>query len=159
MYTDILRGMKIIVTILRAAPVVTVARITIITAWDIFRSIAMVMAVPILTSISRKTTRIAAVAMTMLHTRSMSMESIMRMSVAVDTSITITSMKSMMTMNAAVDTSITIMSMMTMNAAVDTSIITTSTRMMGIMYLVTPMTANASFAILTKSIVMFVAKA
>ena len=131
---------KIIVIILRAAPVVTVARITIITAWDIFRSIAMVMAVPILTSIGMKTTRIAAVAMTMLHTRSMSMESIMRMSVAVDTSITI-------------------MSMMTMNAAVDTSIITTSTRMMSIMYLVTPMTANASFAILTKSTVMFVAKA
>ena len=143
MYTDILKETKIIVIILRAAPVVTVARITIITAWDIFRSIAMVMAVPILTSIGMKTTRIAAVAMTMLHTRSMSMESIMRMSVAVDTSITITSMKSMMTMNAAVDT----------------SIITTSTRMMSIMYLVTPMTANASFAILTKSTVMFVAKA
>ena len=126
MYKDILRGMKIIVTILRAAPVVTVARTTIITAWDIFRSIAMVMAVPILTSISRKTTRIAAVAITMPPK-----------------SITITSMKSMRTMNAAVDT----------------SIITTSTRMMSIMYLVTPMTANASFAILTKSIVMFVAKA
>ena len=140
MYKDILKETKIIVTILRAAPAVTVARTTIITAWDIFRSIAMVMAVPILTSIGMKTTRIAAVAMTMLHTRSMSMESIMRMSVAVDTSITI-------------------MSMMTMNAAVDTSIITTSTRMMSIMYLVTPMTANASFAILTKSIAMFVAKA
>mgnify|MGYP001773070101 CR=1 FL=1 len=126
MYTDILKETKIIVIILRAAPVVTVARITIITAWDIFRSIAMVMAVPILTSISRKTTRIAAVAITMPPK-----------------SITITSMKSMSTMNAAVDT----------------SIITTSTRMMSIMYLVTPMTANASFAILTKSTVMFVAKA
>ena len=126
MYKDILRGMKIIVTILRAAPAVTVARTTIITAWGIFRSIAMVMAVPILTSISRKTTRIAAVAITMPPK-----------------SITITSMKSMRTMNAAVDT----------------SIITTSTRMMSIMYLVTPMTANASFAILTKSIAMFVAKA
>ena len=126
MYKDILRGMKIIVIILRAAPVVTVARTTIITAWDIFRSIAMVMAVPILTSIGMKTTRIAAVAMTM-----------------VPKSIIIMSMKNMMTMNAAVDT----------------SIITTSTRMMSIMYLVTPMTANASFAILTKSTVMFVAKA
>ena len=126
MYTDILKETKIIVIILRAAPVVTVARTTIITAWDIFRSIAMVMAVPILTSISRKTTRIAAVAITMPPK-----------------SITITSMKSMRTMNAAVDT----------------SIITTSTRMMSIMYLVTPMTANASFAILTKSTVMFVAKA
>ena len=151
MYTDILKETKIIVIILRAAPVVTVARITIITAWDIFRSIAMVMAVPILTSIGMKTTRIAAVAMTMLHTRSMSMESIMRMSVAVDTSITITSMKSMMTMNAAVVMSMK--SMSTMSVAVVMSII------MSIMYLVTPMTANASFAILTKSIVMFVAKA
>ena len=126
MYTDILKETKIIVIILRAAPVVTVARITIITAWDIFRSIAMVMAVPILTSISRKTTRIAAVAITMPPK-----------------SITITSMKSMRTMNAAVDT----------------SIITTSTRMMSIMYLVTAMTANASFAILTRSTAMFVAKA
>ena len=126
MYTDILKETKIIVTILKAAPAVTVARTIIIAAWDIFRSIAMVMAVPILTSISRKTTRIAAVAITMPPK-----------------SITITSMKSMRTMNAAVDT----------------SIITTSTRMMSIMYLVTPMTANASFAILTKSIVMFVAKA
>ena len=89
MYTDILKETKIIVIILRAAPVVTVARITIITAWDIFRSIAMVMAVPILTSISRKTTRIAAVAITMPPK-----------------SITITSMKSIRTMNAAVDTSI-----------------------------------------------------
>ena len=126
MYKDILKEMKIIVTILRAAPVVTVARTTIITAWDIFRSIAMVMAVPILTSISRKTTRIAAVAITMPPK-----------------SITITSMKSMSTMRVAVGMSIS----------------TTSTRMMSIMYLVTPMTANASFAILTKSTVMFVAKA
>ena len=49
----------------------------------------MVMAVPILTNISRKTTMIAAVAMTM-----------------VPKSIIIMSMKNMMTMNAAVGTSI-----------------------------------------------------
>lgn len=133
MYTDILKETKIIVIILRAAPVVTVARITIITAWDIFRSIAMVMAVPILTSIGMKTTMIAAVAMTM-QPRSIT-----------------TIMKSTRTMNAAVVMSMK--SMSTMSVAVVMSII------MSIMYLVTPMTANASFAILTKSIVMFVAKA
>ena len=110
MYTDILKETKIIVIILRAAPVVTVARITIITAWDIFRSIAMVMAVPILTSISRKTTRIAAVAITMPPK-----------------SITITSMKSMRTMNAAVDTSIITTSTRMMNAAVVMSMKSMST--------------------------------
>lgn len=150
MYTDILKETKIIVIILRAAPVVIVARITIITAWDIFRSIAMVMAVPILTSIGMKTTRIAAVAMTMLHTRSMSMESIMRMSVAVDTSITI---MSMMTMNAAVDTSMSTMRTRIMNTAVVMSII------MSIMCPVTLRIVSASFAILTKSTAMFAAKA
>lgn len=116
MYTDILRGMKIIVTILRAAPAATVARTTIITAWDIFRSIAMVMAVPILTGISMKTTMIAAVAMTMVLMRLMN-------------------------------------TMSTMSVAVVTSII------MSIMCPVTLRTVSVSFAILTKSIVMFVAKA
>ena len=90
MYTDILKETKIIVIILRAAPVVTVARITIITAWDIFRSIAMVMAVPILTSIGMKTTIIAAVAMTMVLMRLMNTMSTMStrmMSVAVVTSM------------------------------------------------------------------------
>ena len=123
MYTDILKETKIIVIILRAAPVVTVARITIITAWDIFRSIAMVMAVPILTSISMKTTMIAAAAMTMV---------LMRL------------MNTMSTMSTRM-----------MSVAVDTSI-TTSTHIMcrGI-----PMTANVKFAILTRSIATFVAKA
>ena len=122
MYKDILKEMKIIVTILRAAPVVTVARTTTITAWDIFRSIAMVMAVPILTSIGMKTTIIAAAAMTMVLMRLMNTMSTMStrmMSVAV-----VTSMKSM-----------------------------------SIMCPVTLRTVSASFAILTKSIVMFVAKA
>ena len=148
MYTDILKETKIIVTILKAAPAVTVARTIIITAWDIFRSIAMVMAVPILTSISMKTTMIAAAAMTMVLMRLMNTMSTMStrmMSVAVDTSMSTMSTRMM---NAAV-----VMSMSTMSVAVVMSII------MSIMYLVTPMTANASFAILTKSTVMFVAKA
>ena len=103
MYTDILKETKIIVTILRAAPVVTVARITIITAWDIFRSIAMVMAVPILTSISMKTTMIAAAAMTMVLMRLMN---------------TMSTMSTRM-MNAAVVTSMSTMSTRMMNAAVE----------------------------------------
>ena len=149
MYADILKEMKIIVIILRAAPVVTVARTTIITAWDIFRSIAMVMAVPILTSIGMKTTMIAAVAMTM-----------------VPKSIT-TIMKSTRTMNAAVDTSMSTMSTRMMNVAVAMSMKSMSTMsvavvmsiIMSIMCPVTLRTVSASFAILTKSIVMFVAKA
>ena len=163
MYKDILRGMKIIVTILRAAPAVTVARTTIITAWGIFRSIAMVMVVPILTSISMKTTMIAAVAMTM-QPRSLTtiMKSTRTMNAAVATSIitmstrmmnaaVVMSMKSMSTMNAAVVMSMK--SMSTMSVAVVTSII------MSIMCPVTLRTVSVSFAILTKSIVMFVVKA
>ena len=151
MYTDILKETKIIVTILKAAPAVTVARTIIIAAWDIFRSIAMVMAVPILTNISMKTTMIAAVAMTM-----------------VPKSIIIMSMKNMMTMNAAMDTSMSTMSTRMMNAAVVMSMksmstmnvaVVTSITIMSIMCPVIPMTADASFAILTKSTAMFVAKA
>ena len=149
MYKDILRGMKIIVTILRAAPAVTVARTTIITAWGIFRSIAIVMVVPILTSISMKTTMIAAVAMTM-QPRSLT-----------------TIMKSTRTMNAAVATSIITMSTRMMNAAVVMSMKSMSTMsvavvtsiIMSIMCPVTLRTVSVSFAILTKSIVMFVVKA
>ena len=152
MCTDILRGMKIIATIPKAVPVVTVARTTIIAAWGISRSIAMVMAAAIRMSMQQSIMMNAAVAMTTLRMRIM-----MTMSVAAVTSIIIMSMKSMMTMNAAVGTStITSMkSMMTMSVAVGMSIIT-STHVMcrGIL-----MTANASFAILTKSTVMFVAKA
>ena len=122
MCTDILRGMKIIATIPKAAPVVTVARTTIIAAWGISRSIAMVMAAAIRMSMPQSITMTAAVAMTMVLT-----------------SIIIMSMKSMMTMSVAVGMSII-----------------TSTHIMcrGIL-----MTANASFAILTRSTAMFVAKA
>ena len=52
MCTAILRGMKIIVTIPKAAPVVTVARTTTIPAWGIFLSIAMELAAIITMSIS-----------------------------------------------------------------------------------------------------------
>ena len=135
--------MKIIATIPKAVPVVTVARTTTIAAWGIAQSIAMVMAAAIRMSMQQSIMMNAAVAMTTLHTRSMSiittrMESMRMMSVAVGTS-TITSMKSMMTMSVAVGMSII-----------------TSTHVMcrGIL-----MTANASFAILTRSTAMFVAKA
>ena len=134
MCTDILRGMKIIATIPKAVPVVTVARTTIIAAWGISRSIAMVMAAAIRMSMQQSIMMTAAVAMTTLR------------------------MKSMMTMNAAAVTSIIIMSMksmMTMNAVVVTSIIMST----HIMFRGIPMTANVKFAILTRSTAMFVAKA
>ena len=164
MYTDILKETKIIVIILRAAPVVTVARITIITAWDIFRSIAMVMAVPILTSISMKTTMIAAVAMTM-QPRSLTtiMKSTRTMNEAVATSIitmstrmmnaaVVMSMKSMSTMNAAVVMSM--MSMDMMNAAAAMSMSTIMSMCPVIQRIV-----NARFAILMRNIAISVAKA
>ena len=125
MCTAILRGMEIIATIPKAAPVVTVARTTIIAAWGISRSIAMVMAAAIRMSMPRNSTMTAAVAMTTLYKRSMSI----------------------ITMST--------MSMMTMNAAVGTSIIMST----HIMCRVIPMTANVKFAILTRSIATFVAKA
>ena len=140
MCTAILRVLRIIATIPKAVPVVTVARTTIIAAWGISRSIAMVMAAAIRMSMQQSIMMTAAVAMTMLLTRSIT-----------------TRMKSMMTMNAAVGTSIimSMKSMMTMSVAVGMSIIT-STHIMcrGI-----PMTANVKFAILTRSTAMFVAKA
>ena len=159
MCTDILRGMKIIATIPKAVPVVTVARTTIIAAWGISRSIAMVMAAAIRMSMPQSIMMTAAVAMSMsimlraqLGTLRMRM-----MTVAVDTSIIITGMRSMMTMSVAAVMSIimSMKSMSTMSVAAVTSI-STSTHIMcwGIL-----MTANASFAILTKSTVMFVAKA
>ena len=134
MCTDILRGMKIIVTIPKAVPVVTVARTIIIAAWGISRSIAMVMAAAIRMSMPRNST-ITAVAMSMsimlraqLGTLRMRM-----MTVAVDTSIIITGMRSMSTTTVAVGTST--------------------------MCPVIPMTANVKFAILTRSTATFVAKA
>ena len=159
MCTAILRGMKIIVTIPKAAPVVTVARTTTIAAWGISLSTAMVMAAVIRMSMQQSIMMTAAVAMTMVLTSIiiMSMKSMMTMSVAAGTSIIITGMGSMSTTTVAVGTStITSMkSMMTMSVAVGMSIIT-STHIMcrGIL-----MTANASFAILTRSTAMFVAKA
>ena len=89
MCTAILRGMMIIVTIPKAAPVVTVARTTTIAAWGISRSIAMVMAAAIRMSMQQSIMMNAAVAMSTLRMRSIT-----------------TRMKSMMTMNAVVVTSI-----------------------------------------------------
>ena len=163
MCTDILRGMKIIATIPKAVPVVTVARTTIIAAWGISRSIAMVMAAAIRMSMLRNSMMTAAVVMTTLRMRSMSiittsMESMRMMSVAVDTSIIITGMRSIMTMNAAAVTSIittSMKSMSTMSVAVGMSIIMST----HIMFRGIPMTANVKFAILTRSTAMFVAKA
>ena len=139
--------MKIIATIPKAVPVVTVARTTIIAAWGISRSTAMVMAAAIRMSMQQSIMMTAAVAMTTLYKRSMSIitiitmstMSMMTMTVAVDTSIIITGMKSMMTMSVAVAMS---------------TIMSTHIMCRGIL-----MTANASFAILTRSTAMFVAKA
>ena len=112
MCTAILRELRIIAIIPKAVPVVTVARTTIIAAWGIYLSIAMVMAVATPMSISIMNMRIVAAVM-----------------------------------------SISIMSMRIVAAVMS---IITSTHIMcrGI-----PMTAYASFAILTRSTAMFVAKA
>ena len=157
MCTAILRGMKIIATIPKAAPVVTVARTTTIAAWGISQSIAMVIAAAIPTSMQQSIMMNAAVAMSIMLRAQLGTLRMRMMTVAVGTS-TITSMKSMMRMSVAAGTSIITMSMksmMTMNAAVGTSIIMST----HITCRVIPMTANVSFAIPTKSIVMFVAKA
>ena len=158
MCTDILRGMKIIATIPKAVPVVTVARTTIIAAWGISQSTAMVMAAAIRMSMQQSIMMTAAVAMSIMLRAQLGTLRMRMMTVAVDTSIIITGMRSMSTTTVAVGTSIIIMSMKsmsTMRVAVGTSTIT-STHIMcrGIL-----MTANVKFAILTRSTAMFVAKA
>ena len=139
MCTDILRGMKIIATIPKAVPVVTVARTTIIAAWGISQSIAMVMAAAIRMSMQQSIMMTAAVAMSIMLRAQLGTLRMRMMTVATVTSIIIMSMKSMMTMNAVVVTSI---------------IMSTHIMFRGI-----PMTANVKFAILTRSTAMFVAKA
>ena len=139
MCTDILRGMKIIATIPKAVPVVTVARTTIIAAWGISRSIAMVMAAAIRMSMQQSIMMNAAVAMSIMLRAQLGTLRMRMMTVAVDTSIIITGMRSMMTMSVAAVMSI-IMSMNIMCRGI-------------------PMTANVKFAILTRSTAMFVAKA
>ena len=139
MCTDILRGMKIIATIPKAAPVVTVARTTIIAAWGISRSIAMVMAAAIRMSMQQSIMMTAAVAMSIMLRAQLGTLRMRMMTVAVDTSIIITSMKSMSTMSVAAVMSII------MSTHITPPVIL--------------MTANVSFAILTRSIAMFVAKA
>ena len=139
MCTDILRGMKIIATIPKAVPVVTVARTTIIAAWGISRSIAMVMAAAIRMSMQQSIMMNAAVAMSIMLRAQLGTLRMRMMTVAVDTSIIITSMKSMSTMSVAAVMSII------MSTHITPPVIL--------------MTANVSFAILTRSIAMFVAKA
>ena len=155
MCTDILRGMKIIATIPKAVPVVTVARTTIIAAWGISQSIAMVMAAAIRMSMQQSIMMNAAVAMSIMLRAQLGTLRMRMMTVAVDTSIIITGMRSMSTTTVAAGTSIimSMKSMMTMSVAVGTSTI------MSIMCPVIPMTANVKFAILTRSTAMFVAKA
>ena len=157
MCTAILRVLRIIATIPKAVPVVTVARTTIIAAWGISRSIAMVMAAAIRMSMQQSIMMNAAVAMSIMLRAQLGTLRMRMMTVAVDTSIIITGMRSMSTTTVAVGTStITSMkSMMTMSVAVGMSI-TTSTH---IMFRGIPMTANASFVILTRSTATFVAKA
>ena len=158
MCTAILRGMKIIVTIPKAAPVVTVARTTIIPAWGISQSTAMVMAAAIRMSMQQSIMMTAAVAMTTLRMRSITtrMKSMRMMNAAVGTSI-IMSMKSISTMSVAAVMSIimSMKSMSTMSVAAVMSIIMST----HIMFRGIPMTANVKFAILTRSTAMFVAKA
>ena len=162
MYTDILKETKIIVIILRAVLVVTVVRTTIIAAWDIFLSIAMGMAAPILMSIKLLVSKlIAAVAMIMLTKKSIITTSMRMMNAVVGTSITIMSMKDMNGMSVAAGMSIIITgmrSMSTTNVAAGTSIIT-SMRILSIMCWDIPMTANVSFAIPMRSIATSAAKA
>ena len=144
-------------TIPKAAPVVTVARTTIIAAWGISRSIAMVMAAAIRMSMQQSIMMNAAVAMSIMLRAQLGTLRMRMMTVAVDTSIIITGMRSMRMMSVAVGTS-TIMSMKsmsTMSVAAGMSIIM-STHIMSPVIL---MTANVSFAILTRSTAMFVAKA
>ena len=157
MCTAILRVLRIIATIPKAVPVVTVARTTIIAAWGISRSIAMVMAAAIRMSMQQSIMMTAAVAMSIMLRAQLGTLRMRMMTVAVDTSIIITGMRSMSTTTVAVGTSTTtsMESMRMMSVAAGTSTIT-STHVMcrGI-----PMTANVKFAILTRSTAMFVAKA
>ena len=157
MCTAILRELRIISIIPKAAPVVTVARTTTMAAWGISRSIAMVMAAAIRMSMQQSIMMNAAVAMSIMLRAQLGTLRMRMMTVAVDTSIIITGMRSMSTTTVAVGTSIimSMKSMSTMNVAVVTSI-TTSPHITSPVIL---MTANASFAILTRSTAMFVAKA
>ena len=141
MCTAILRELRIIASIPKAAPVVTVARTTITLAWGIYLSIAMEMAAVILMSMSRQSMMTAAVAMI---TESMR--------------VIIMSMSRQSMMTAAVVMSIITMSMRSMNrmsvAAAMSIIMAMNTTFRGIRRIV-----NARFAILMRNIAIAVAKA
>ena len=138
MCTAILRVLRIIASIPKAAPVVTAARTTITLAWGIYLSIAMGMAAVILMSMSRQSMMTAAVAMITESMRVIIM--------------------SMSTMNVAVVMSIITMSMRSMNrmsvAAAMSIIMAMNTTFRGIRRIV-----NANFAILMRNIAISVAKA
>ena len=138
MYTATLRGLRIIASIPKAVPVVTVARIITTPAWAMYLSIAMGMAAVILMSMSRQSMMTAAVEMTTESMKIIIM-SMSRMNVAAVMSIITMSMRSMNRMSVAAAMSI----IMAMN-----------TTFRGIRRIV-----NAKFAILMRSIAIFVAKA
>ena len=159
MYTATLRGLRIIASIPKAAPVVTAARTTITLAWGIYLSIAMGMAAVILMSMSRQSMMTAAVAMTMVLMRLMNTMSTMStrmMSVAVVMSTTM-NRKSMKRMNVAavMSTTMIMKSISTMNVAVAMSIMSTIMSMCQVIQRI----VSAKFAILMRNIAISVAKA
>ena len=152
MYTATLRGLRIIASIPKAVPVVTVARTTITLAWGIYLSIAMGMAVAILMSMSRQSMMTGVVAMS-TESMKITVMSMKRMNAAV-----VTSMSTMRTMNVAVVMSIITMSMRsmsTMNVAAAMSIMSTIMSMCQVIQRI----VSAKFAILMRNIAISVAKA
>ena len=137
MYTATLRGLRIIASIPKAVPVVTVARIITTPAWGMYLSIAMGMAVAILMSMSRQSMMTAVVAMS---TESMK--------------ITIMSMKRM-NVGAVMSTTRIMKSISTMNVAVAMSIMSTIMSMCQVIQRI----VSAKFAILMRNIAISVAKA
>ena len=155
MCTAILRVLRIIASIPKAAPVVTAARTITTPAWGIYLSIAMEMAAAILMSMSRQSMMTAAVAM-ITESMKVIIMSMSTMNVAVAMSTTM-NMKSMSTMNVvvAMSTTMSMKSISTMNVAVAMSIIMAmNTTFRGIQRIV-----SAKFAILMRSIAISVAKA
>ena len=155
MYTAILRELRIIAIIPKAAPVVIAARTTITLAWGIYLSIAMGMAAVILMSMSRQSMMTAAVAMITESMRVIIM-SMKRMNVAVVMSTTM-NRKSMKRMNVAavMSTTMIMKSISTINVAVAMSIMSTIMSMCQVIQRI----VSAKFAILMRNIAISVAKA
>ena len=155
MYTATLRGLRIIASIPKAVPVVTVARIITTPAWGMYLSIAMGMAVAILMSMSRQSMMTAVVAMS-TESMKITIMSMKRMNVAVVMSTTM-NRKSMKRMNVAavMSTTMIMKSISTINVAVAMSIMSTIMSMCQVIQRI----VSAKFAILMRSIAIFVAKA